>query len=654
MAHRRCVVTLATDHKQYPASLDRLEASLAKVGFEGELAAWRGGRLPEGCPEHADVPFAFKPYCLAEAARGGGGLLLWLDAACIAVRSLDPVFARIERDGYVLFRNRAYLVGEWASDAALETFGLSRDDAMSLPEVNAAVVGLNVDSDVGAGFLERWLAAAGAGLAFRGVPEPLVGADDYGAVKWNRDGRVSSDPRVRGHRHDQTVAGLLAAQLGMSLTGERPGGLLGAHGGDRGGHANRDRPRRGRGGRHPGVARPGSARSAARDGRVAASVAVARPPMRFLADERLYRETEHCLRWLRELPREAPYEQPGLREPCHLYWRGSFTPKQAFAVKSFLATQDLERTDLWLWLDGEDGYAGHEENRFLRPLLPHLRVKRFDLDVEAAGTPVERRPDLYHGLDSVKRSDLFRFVVLFRYGGLYADMDTMFLRDVHELPPDADEFCSRWSANVPHANTAFCRLRKESDTARQLLVRCAREGQRPPAGRPRLRRGRRSRSPRAPLRRLRPVVAAQGSDRPLPRDADPAVRGLLPPLRPRLPPEAGSPLVPRLLSRCLRLSLAQPLGRPGASRVVLRHCSTGSSTRSWRSGWGSLGLQAGDDAHGPAVPVRGRDVLAAVPVEIGDERRERGLPGEVGDRRLELARPRAEEHADRVAGGAPG
>jgi 5-methylcytosine-specific restriction endonuclease McrA len=31
---------------------------------------------------------------------------------------------------------------------------------------------------------------------------------------------VSSDPRVRGHRHDQTVAGVLAAQLGMRLSSE--------------------------------------------------------------------------------------------------------------------------------------------------------------------------------------------------------------------------------------------------------------------------------------------------------------------------------------------------------------------------------------------------------------------------------------------------
>ncbi len=220
MAARRCIVTLATDDRQYPAALDRLEASLARVGFEGAIVSWRGSALPEGAPTHLSVPFGFKPYGLAETANRGHELLLWLDASCVAVRSLDPIFARIERDGYVLFRNRSYAVGEWAADAALEALGLDREQAMALPEVNAAAVGLNMGSEVGAAFLDGWQAAARDGVAFRGVPRDLQDEDDYRAVKWNRDGRVSLDPRVRGHRHDQTVAGVLAARLGMSPTAE--------------------------------------------------------------------------------------------------------------------------------------------------------------------------------------------------------------------------------------------------------------------------------------------------------------------------------------------------------------------------------------------------------------------------------------------------
>jgi hypothetical protein len=39
--------------------------------------------------------------------------------------------------------------------------------------------------------------------------------------------------------------------------------------------------------------------------------------------------------------------------------------KQAFTVKSFLATQDLERSELWLWLDSEHGYVGYKVERVI-------------------------------------------------------------------------------------------------------------------------------------------------------------------------------------------------------------------------------------------------------------------------------------------------
>ena len=216
---RCCVVSLATDDRDYSAGLDRLERSLERVGFSGGFMCWRPGSFPDDCPTHVDVPFAFKPYCLAEARRRGGELLLWIDANCVAVRPLEPIFDQIERDGYILFRQyERWRVGQWASDEALGVLGLSRDQAMEMPEVNAAVIGLNTSSHVSNSFLEKWLRAAQEGVAFRGVSEQVRTKGDFRDVKWNRGGRVSSDPRVRGHRHDQTVAGVLAAQLGMKLS----------------------------------------------------------------------------------------------------------------------------------------------------------------------------------------------------------------------------------------------------------------------------------------------------------------------------------------------------------------------------------------------------------------------------------------------------
>ena len=75
-APRHCVVSLATTDKFYPEYLDRLERSLEQVGFDGEFMCWRPVSFSDGCPAHLDVPFAFKAYCLAEARKHGGELLL--------------------------------------------------------------------------------------------------------------------------------------------------------------------------------------------------------------------------------------------------------------------------------------------------------------------------------------------------------------------------------------------------------------------------------------------------------------------------------------------------------------------------------------------------------------------------------------------------
>jgi Glycosyltransferase sugar-binding region containing DXD motif len=206
--------------------------------------------------------------------------------------------------------------------------------------------------------------------------------------------------------------------------------------------------------------------------------------MRFLEDERLYSRTEDCLRFLRGLGQRPGGGGRGLSRRFHLYWRGAFGRKQAFALKSLLATQEAAQGDVWLWLDAADGYDEHERNPFLRPLLPWLRVVPFDAEVAVRGTPIEGRPELYRDLDATALSNCFRFVTLYRHGGVYADMDTMFLRDLNALFHDgwaADEFCYRWSAHLPYANSAILALRAGSEIAHALLLRCREAGSCRPA-----------------------------------------------------------------------------------------------------------------------------------------------------------------------------
>jgi hypothetical protein len=221
VAQSRCVLSLATQDGNFPQRLGRLYESLIDTHLAGELLVWPPGRFPAGCPPHREVPFAFKPYCF-DHARQTHDVVLWMDSSCVALRSLDLLFEQISERGYLLFKNNRFKVGQWASDAALAYLGVTRDEALAMDEVNAAVIGLDFRNTVAHAFLDLWLTAARDELAFRGVREQVTTYADYQAVKWNRDERVSADPRVRGHRHDQTVAGVLAYRLNMSL---QQGGL---------------------------------------------------------------------------------------------------------------------------------------------------------------------------------------------------------------------------------------------------------------------------------------------------------------------------------------------------------------------------------------------------------------------------------------------
>lgn len=151
--------------------------------------------------------------------------MLWLDSSIVVVRPLDPLYEEIERRGYLLFRNGGARVGEWSSDAFLEWYGIDRGEAMAIPEVVGTAIGLDLRSEVGRSFLDAWMAGALAGTPFRGRPEPFAEREAYEDSRWNRSNAVSADSRVLGHRHDQSVASVLAFRAGMTLTSSGYGSL---------------------------------------------------------------------------------------------------------------------------------------------------------------------------------------------------------------------------------------------------------------------------------------------------------------------------------------------------------------------------------------------------------------------------------------------
>jgi hypothetical protein len=193
---RRLVVNVATG--AYVAGQRRLKLALSDPSM-----CW-ADQMPPGALTHKRMPYSFKAFAVEAGRLAGADLVLWADACILPIRSMEPLWDLIESKGYWFSRNYGFKNGQWCSDAALPLLGITREEAFQQDHVVATTFGLNLRSEIGATFAAEYLRLAQNG-SFRGP--------------WtNKDGEASADPRVTGHRHDQTAASVIAARLGMVLT----------------------------------------------------------------------------------------------------------------------------------------------------------------------------------------------------------------------------------------------------------------------------------------------------------------------------------------------------------------------------------------------------------------------------------------------------
>lgn len=200
----------------YPNGLARLQESIKKFHPQDDVIV-RGwmNTYPIGSPTHEDNPYAFKCYAMYQAESD---LVLWLDSACFAVQPTDHIWTIIERDGYV-FQNNGSTVGEWCGDHALSPLGITREESFGIPELSGHMIGLDMRNPLAKEFMKIWISHSGTGI-FRGYHTNILS----GATGMNarNPGWCSDDPRVKGHRHDQTALSVVAWQLGMKIKWDRP------------------------------------------------------------------------------------------------------------------------------------------------------------------------------------------------------------------------------------------------------------------------------------------------------------------------------------------------------------------------------------------------------------------------------------------------
>ena len=201
----RTVVSVATDH--FVAHQDRLREGLEGMAGSGVLHFYRGF-LPPSSPTHEACPWGFKVYALLETC---GDAMLWCDSSIVPLRPLTRLWDLIEAQGYWFSENlppgeygAPYNCGQFTCDSALPLLGITREEAFGIPQVIATAFGLDMRHQIARDFLAEWKRLAENG-SFRGPQNNVYG-------------EASPDPRVVGHRHDQTAASVIAYRLGMRLS----------------------------------------------------------------------------------------------------------------------------------------------------------------------------------------------------------------------------------------------------------------------------------------------------------------------------------------------------------------------------------------------------------------------------------------------------
>ncbi len=229
----RAVVNVATGH--YLVGQERLRRALYQIApdvipvtFVGLSAHW---------PTHAEKPYGFKAYALKETAAEGFAQLLWADACIIPIRSMEPIWQHAKDYGVWMCANYGFSNYTWTADSAypdLFPLGLISDDkelsltvvretSRFIPHAIATAFAIDLDHSKGRAFLDEYYRLASETQAFCG---PWTNGPA------TPDGRTApcGPPEVKGHRHDQTAASVIAWRLGVIL--EDPPRLFAYKGGE--------------------------------------------------------------------------------------------------------------------------------------------------------------------------------------------------------------------------------------------------------------------------------------------------------------------------------------------------------------------------------------------------------------------------------------
>jgi hypothetical protein len=180
----------------------------------------------------------------------------------------------------------------------------------------------------------------------------------------------------------------------------------------------------------------------------------------------LYLDYREGLEFLRNLDR-SKFTPPKERTIFHIYSEFR-TDKELVCLMSYFATQDLKNTSVIVWSDYDIS-----DNPRIQRFRDLVDFRVWNCREEAKGSVLEEMPHILDAADAKHylQSDLLRILALWKYGGIWIDMDIILLNDF--TPILDQEFMYMWGAETNFAKDGACAtvlsLKQKSEFANELM-----------------------------------------------------------------------------------------------------------------------------------------------------------------------------------------
>ena len=166
--------------------------------------------------------------------------------------------------------------------------------------------------------------------------------------------------------------------------------------------------------------------------------------------------------------KDEDYKYPNEIVNFHVYTEVR-NEKELDCIKSYFATQNIEKTKLIIWSDYD---ISNQEN--LKEYAELIDFRVYNPVEEAKGTILENKLEILTATDMKHylQSDLLRILALHKYGGIWIDMDILLLRDFKPILDQ--EFLYQWGGDIDFENQGCCgtvmSLKKNSELSTLLLT----------------------------------------------------------------------------------------------------------------------------------------------------------------------------------------